>query len=102
LLNSVGIALALLLFYGLGLRVAEKTVGTTVTFLGTYSLLSYLVQIAILQTMLRLVRAFDLPHGDFIIPMVITFGLMLAIVKAVHALRGGVRFVDRAYKVVFA
>jgi hypothetical protein len=103
LMNTVGVCLALLMFYGLGLRVAHDGItARIVTLLGNYPLLSYLVQIAILQTLLRVGHHIGLVKGEFIVPMLITTVGTLGIIKAIQELRRRTTLADTAYKAVFA
>lgn len=69
---------------------------------GQYSLPAYILQIAILQVILRLAGRPEPWSAAFFSWMTLTLVLMVLLVEAVHALRGRSGWVDRAYRLVFA
>jgi hypothetical protein len=103
LMNTVGVGLALLLLYGIGLRMTRGGVfADIVTLLGNYSLLSYLVQIAVLQALFRANRYFGVLDGQVVVPLLATFVCTVLIIQAVHMIRARTRLADRTYQAVFA
>jgi peptidoglycan/LPS O-acetylase OafA/YrhL len=103
LMNTAGIGLSLLLFYGIGLKIAHRGgLAAAVTLLGNSSLPAYLVQIAVLQVLFRVAGHVGMEEGGVIVPLLVTFVLTLAVIKAVHAARRRVVLADSAYKAVFA
>jgi len=102
-LNIVGVCLTLLLFYAIGVKAGERgMVQAKVILLGKYSLLAYIVQIALLQALVRGLRRLDLPTGRLLIAFMATTVLTWLIVQAVDRLRRKSAAFNRAYQAVFA
>lgn len=103
LMNVVGITLSLLLFYALGARLpADRTGAGVVTLLGNYSLLAYLVQIAVLQLLFRALRLAGLPSDQLALPLLLTTAATIGAIKLTDALRARAPAADRGYRAVFA
>lgn len=102
-MNLVGVTLALTLLYARGLRTTVNNFASrAITLLGNYSLLSYLVQIAILQALLRTTRYFGVFEDHLVLPLCVTLLATLAVVQLTAVLRTRFTFAERTYKVVFA
>lgn len=103
LINTLGVALSLCLLYAVGRRIAASHfVARQLTLLGNYSLLSYLVQIAVLQALFRLSRIADRFEVGVLLPFILTVLITLLVVHAVARLRKHHGITDRAYQLVFA
>jgi hypothetical protein len=102
-LNIIGICLTLLLLYGLGVKVGDRGfIQRRIILLGRYSLLAYIVQIAVLQVLSRGLRYLALGGDNLIIGLIATSILTAAIIESVDYLRAQWTVLDRAYKALFA
>jgi hypothetical protein len=102
-INLPGVALSLLLIYALGARLGSGgLVIRQIVLVGNYSLLSYLVQIAALQLLFRIFRAFGVLERDIVVPFVATIFLTFAVVNSVDRFRSRSRAANRAYAFLFA
>jgi peptidoglycan/LPS O-acetylase OafA/YrhL len=103
LINAVGVALSLLLLYAVGQRIGSRgLIARNAALIGNYSLLSYLVQIAVLQFLFRLSRATGVMERDLVVPFLATILVTFALIKAVNFARVRSSAADRTYKFVFA
>jgi hypothetical protein len=101
--NIIGICLTLLLFYGLGVRVGDRgIIQQRIILLGRYSLLAYIVQIAVLQGLFRVLRYFAFGERNLAIGLLATSMLTLATIESVSYLRIKWSLLDRIYKAAFA
>jgi len=73
-----------------------------IILLGKYSLLAYIVQIALLQALVRGLRRLDLPTDRLLIALIATTVLTWLVVQAVDRLRRKSVTFNRAYQAVFA
>jgi len=102
LINTLGVTLALLVLYAVGRRASIHgfTAGH-MALLGNYSLLSYLVQIAVLQILFRASRSFEIFEGHAFLPFVLTTLTTFAVIKIVDLARTRSSLAARTYKLVF-
>jgi len=102
-LNILGVCVTLLLFYAIGVKAGERgVVQIQIILLGKYSLLAYIVQIALLQALVRGLRRLDLPTDRLLIALIATTVLTWLVVQAVDRLRRKSVTFNRAYQAVFA
>ena len=102
-LNIIGICLTLLLLYGAGVKLgAQGVVQRRIILLGKYSLLAYIVQIGVLQTLFRGLRHLALGEGNLAAGLIVTSVLTVAIIESVDRLRTRSAVLDRSYKMLFA
>jgi peptidoglycan/LPS O-acetylase OafA/YrhL len=102
LLQAFGTVLTLLIFYFVGISsICKGRVVDWINLLGRYSLVSYIIQIAILQVISRM----DILHGGVIKPFIaafpITLFIMFAFVKILEFSIGRSLIIKRLYRVVF-
>lgn len=103
LLHLIGACIALGVFYGLGVRAGgEGWFQDRLQALGRYSLVSYIVQIAILQLLSRWIGRPEPASLAFIATLLGTLILTVALVEAVHWTRGKSTGMNVLYKAVFA
>ncbi|MCK9417954.1 MAG: hypothetical protein M0R70_01085 [Nitrospirae bacterium] len=92
----------LLVIFTAGTRLSpDNLIVRKIDLLGEYSLLSYLVQIAILQVLVRLFRLDSFNAFRVLIIVIITNALMMLCVEIVRRLRTGSKSIDRLYRIVF-
>lgn len=102
-LQIVGVCLSVMLLYSLGDRwKGPSPVYRCIVDLGRYSLLSYIVQIAVLQLLRRGIDASALAGVTFAVPLVVCLALMIGAVYATHIVRERSRLADGLYRTVFA
>jgi peptidoglycan/LPS O-acetylase OafA/YrhL len=103
LINTVGVALTLLLLYSIGRRVdGTRFIARALTLMGNYSLLLYLVQIAALQALFRINRSFGAWEGAVIAPFLATTLITFITASTVDYLRTRSVRADRIYRGIFA
>ncbi|HWY53284.1 MAG TPA: acyltransferase family protein [Terriglobales bacterium] len=102
-LQVVGVCLTLMLLYLLGSLSGESgRVQQSVILLGKYSLVGYIVQIAILQLLRRGLRNMNLEVWALGLSFVAAIALTLIAVEAVDRARTNAPVVNRLYAAVFA
>ena len=102
-INIIGIGLTLLLLYGLGASLGTRSfLPRRVVVLGRYSLLAYIVQIAVLQTLFRGLRYLAFGGDNLAVGLIATSVLTVAIIELVEYLRARWSPLDRAYRALFA
>jgi peptidoglycan/LPS O-acetylase OafA/YrhL len=102
-LQVVGVVLTLLLIYALALYAGTHGLWQRVVVrLGEYSLLSYIVQIAVLQLFVRSLRATPLHGPGLLIPFAATVVAMICVVELCTFARNRSVVVNRAYRLIFA
>lgn len=96
------VLLNLIVIYMLGARLASQrmTAGKLI-FLGRYSLLSYIVQIAVLQMLVRVFAKIPLNEGKVLVGFVLTTVLMVVSIHAVDYFKEKSQQIDRLYKMIF-
>lgn len=101
-INTFGVVLALLALYAMGRQASIRGFPTQrVTLLGNYSLLSYLVQIAVLQSLFRVSRSLGILEGHVLVPFTLTVVITFGAIKGVDTARLRSSFAAKAYKLVF-
>ena len=103
-IQIVGVCVNLLLFYAVGLRLSGRGwAARGVILLGKYTLLSYIVQIAVLVILSKLLRRLPLVEvGRWTVSCVGAFGLTFLIIQATDLGRRRWPWADRVYRMVFA
>ena len=100
-LQIFGVMLSLILIYCLGLKVQDRgALAKHIILLGKYTLLGYVVQIAILRVVKKVFvhLAFD----NSALAFIITCGLTSTIILIVDRARANWTLADRSYRLVFA
>lgn len=102
-IQNLGACTTLLLIYALALRASSGTIGAAMVRVGQYSLFAYLVQIALLQVLLRTTTTRQ-PDQWWQVALFILAALTgtLLLVEVARRLRDRWTPADAAYKVVFA
>ena len=102
-LQVVGVCLSLMLIYMLGAKDAEPgKLRRHMILLGKYSLFGYLIQIAILQFILRGLQHIDLGASELVISLIGAIILTMLTVEAVDRARSRSTTLDGLYTAVFA
>lgn len=103
-LQIIGVCLSVLLIYATGLKwCGVGIVGRQTVLLGQYSLFGYVAQIGVLHFLYLGASHLHLNGGMlWVLSFVAAFGLTLAMVNAVDALRKRFSFVRALYKVAFS
>ncbi len=98
-----GVCLTVMLIYIVGARPGEPgALRRHVLLLGKYSLFGYIVQIAILQMLLRVLMPIDNAVEVLIVSFMAGFALTMISVEVVDRTRAKFQTVDKFYKMVFA
>jgi peptidoglycan/LPS O-acetylase OafA/YrhL len=101
-MQLTGVVTGLLVLYCLALHLSAKDYTyRQVVLLGRYSLFGYIVQLALLQVIVRALGPFETPLAVAILAMV-TLAATWAVTLLIHRLRPKARFVDLTYKAAFA
>ena len=101
-MQFTGVVTALLVLYGLALTLPTKSqIYRHIVLLGKYSLFGYIVQLGIIQVIVRFFGPFETPLAVSILA-VVTLAATWAVTFVVHWLRAKARFVDLTYKAAFA
>ncbi len=102
-MQVVGVCLNLALIYWLGLVMKPgAALNRCVLLLGRYSLVGYVVQIALLNVLLRVVGRVGGSPAVSLACLLIALALMQAVVAALDYARARAKAVDRAYAAVFS
>jgi hypothetical protein len=102
-IQILGACVALAAFFGLGSRLGSTGwLQKRTIVLGSYSLVSYIGQIAMLQILVRWVGRPDLLSITFLLMFCATLVSMTLAVEVIHWARHKSDGVNSAYKVVFA
>jgi hypothetical protein len=102
-LLAVGTALSLMVIYSIGSRASEsgKITGEMI-LLGKYSLLGYISQIGILQTLAAGFHRLNLGFAGLVLSFLAAFAFTIVSVEIVDRARTRMTSVDRMYRWVFA
>ncbi|MBC7925220.1 MAG: DUF1624 domain-containing protein [Bryobacteraceae bacterium] len=101
-IQLTGVVTGLLVLYCLALKLPPKThIDKQVVLLGRYSLFGYIMQLGILQVIVRIVGPFETPLAVLVLTMV-TLAATWAVTLLLHWLRAKARVVDLTYKAAFA
>jgi peptidoglycan/LPS O-acetylase OafA/YrhL len=101
-MQVVGVCLSLLLLYSIGSCVRAASSGWVV-LLGKYTLLSYIVQIAVLVILAKLLRrGIESPEFRAALACLLAFAGTYVIILGVDKAREAFPLADKAYKFVFA
>jgi peptidoglycan/LPS O-acetylase OafA/YrhL len=101
-IQLTGVVTGLLVLYCLALKLPAKTpINRQIVLLGRYSLLGYIIQLGIIQVIVRVFGPFETPPAVLILT-VVTLAATWAVTLIIHRLRAKARFVDLTYKAVFA
>lgn len=102
-LQVVGVFLSLLTIYSAGdAWGTHRRIPHEIVLLGQYSLLSYVVQIAVLRFLRVALRPFDAAGAAVALPLIVTVVATLAIIETADRLRRRSRAFDRLYRTAFA
>jgi fucose 4-O-acetylase-like acetyltransferase len=99
-LQLVGVAVTLAIIYLIGCAVKNRFAEYAV-LMGKYSLLGYIAQIAILQTLHTMLRSVSANVGEAVLSLGLGIVLTCGIVTSVDWLRGRVPLLNRSYAAVF-
>lgn len=103
LVQFLGAFVALALIVAASVRLGEQGwLRQRIIRSGQYSLIAYIVQIALLQVTSRFFGRPDIVSLPSAVQLFGTLALMVAVIEATAWLRGRVEGIDRAYKAVFA
>lgn len=101
-LQLIGVVTTLLLLYGVALKLpVSADIFKQVALLGKYSLLGYIVQLAIIQATARAFGPFATPLSIVTLTLV-ALAATWAIIFLVHRLRATASLIDTTYRFVFA
>jgi hypothetical protein len=101
-IQLTGVVTGLLVLYCLALKLPQKTrIYSQIVLLGRYSLFGYIIQLGILQAIVRVVGPFETPLAVLILT-VITLAATWAVTRLIHWLRAKARVVDLTYRAAFA
>lgn len=101
-MQIVAVCLTLMIVYMSGIgRDGSGSIGSRILRLGRYSLFSYIIQIVILQVLLRLLHPISSSTAVLVLSAVGTVTLMQLSVDFVDWGRGASNILDRTYRVVF-
>ena len=101
-MQLTGVVTGLLVLYCLALHLSGKDyIYRQIVLLGRYSLFGYIVQLALLQVIVRAFGPFETPLAVAILATV-TLAATWAVTLLIHRLRPKARFVDLTYKAAFA
>lgn len=101
-LQLTGVVTGLLLLYAVALALPPRThIYRQIVLLGGYSLFGYIIQLGILQTIVRIFGPFVTPLEVSILTVAALAGTW-AMTLIVHLLRAKARLVDLTYKAAFA
>jgi peptidoglycan/LPS O-acetylase OafA/YrhL len=100
-LQVIGVCLSVALFYMIGERIGDNVLSRRVIWLGQYSLFAYILQIAVLQVLIRVLpRAGDW-RVKFASSVIATCATIVLAVELLRFLRSRFRSADFCYRVVF-
>jgi fucose 4-O-acetylase-like acetyltransferase len=101
-MQLTGVVTGLLVLYSLALTLSlKRQIYRQIVLLGRYSLLGYIIQLGIIQVIVRVFGPFDTPLAVLILA-VVTLAATWAVTLLIHWLRPKARFVDLTYKAAFA
>ncbi len=101
-INLLGVALTVLVLYALASRLAALPVlASELVRLGRYSLVGYIVQIAILQVIFRIFRRLEVSDGALAMAFGITLALTVLVVRSLEATRRQFAPVNTVYRQIF-
>jgi hypothetical protein len=101
-MQLTGVVTGLLVLYSLALTLSLKSqIYRQFVLLGRYSLLGYIIQLGIIQVVVRVFGPFETPLAVLILAVVTLAGTW-AVTLLIHWLRPKARFVDLTYKAAFA
>ena len=101
-MQLMGVVTGLLVLYSLALLLPVRTQSYKETvLLGRYSLFGYIVQLGVLQVIVRMYGPFRTPLAVVLLA-VVTLAAMWAMTRMTHWLRAKARFVDLTYRAAFA
>ena len=102
-LQVFGVTLTVMLIYRTSVLLGTSgVIQSAVVRMGRYSLLSYIVQIAVLQILRRLLRNVPLEGAALAVPLVATLAMTVLAVELTGRLRQKSGAADRLYRAVFA
>jgi peptidoglycan/LPS O-acetylase OafA/YrhL len=102
-LQVIGVCLSLLLIYAIALAWGtDGALQRRILRLGQYSLLSYVVQIAVLQCLRTALRGLPVSGPAVFVPLALTVAVTVVVVETARVLRDSSPTVDRLYRAVFA
>ena len=101
-MQLTGVVTGLLVLYSLALKLPPKThIYRQIVLLGRYSLFGYIIQLGIIQVIVRVFGPFETPLAVLILT-VVALAATWAVTLVIHRLRAKARFVDLTYKAAFA
>jgi len=100
-LQVCGVCLSVALIYMIGQKAWKNVVSRQVMWLGQYSLFAYILQIAMLQALIRIWRRIGLERGGFVLSIVVTSAVILLAVQLLRFLRARSRAADLCYRAAF-
>jgi peptidoglycan/LPS O-acetylase OafA/YrhL len=100
-LQVVGACLSVALLYMVGARSGDNVLSRRVIWLGQYSLFAYILQIAVLQVLIRVLPRAGIEQGKLAVAMVATSATIVLAVELLRYLRPRSRTADFSYRVVF-
>ena len=101
-MQLMGVVTGLLVLYSLALWLPIRMQSYRETvLLGRYSLFGYIIQLGVIQVVVRMFGPFTTPLAVVILA-VVTLAAMWAVTRGTHWLRAKARFVDLTYKAAFA
>lgn len=101
LLQILGATLALAIVLGFSQRIATTRIGRLLALVGTYSLIAYILQIAVLQLLSHFFGRPPPVSLELVGYVTLTLALTTGLVLATDWLRSEVHLADRAYKAIF-
>ena len=102
-LQALGVCLSLQLIYVAGLKWRHRGVlHRWVVQLGSYTLVTYIAQIVILQLLRRGLRGIPLAGSELLLPFAVTVALTIVVTQVVIQARKRSGAADRLYRAVFA
>jgi len=102
-LQVVGVCLSLAAIYSIAEAWGtDRRISRQIVLLGEYSLLSYVVQIAVLQLLRAAFRGFQPTGAALALPLIVTVVATVVIIELADRMRPRSRAFDRLYRTVFA
>jgi len=100
-LQVVGVCLSVALLYMVGARSGDNLLSRRVIWLGQYSLFAYILQIAVLQVLIRVLPRAGIEQGKFVVAMVATSATIVLAVEVLRFCWSKSRTADFCYRAVF-